>query len=150
MPTRDDSETHFLNVDLDIYSKSDLEPFVTALGEKVCVLYVGRDRRTYVAHLELASGNPKSADAAIRRFCTLIGALPKAAQELWNTARTREFNIGVQAATQPHSWETSLSTEALEAAAKLKARIGFTVYAPEVPKTIVRKKRASARGKKVL
>jgi hypothetical protein len=142
--------TTFLNVDLDIYSKSDLDPLVTALGKKVLVCYVGLDRRTYVAHIELASGNPKSADAAIRRFCVLIGALPKAARELWDTAKTREFNIGVQAATQPYSWEMALSCETVEAAAKLKARIGFTVYAPEVPKKIVRKKRASPRGQRAL
>ncbi|MGC9950216.1 MAG: hypothetical protein ABSF64_27950 [Bryobacteraceae bacterium] len=31
--------THFLNVDLDIYSKADFQPLVTALGKKVMVLY---------------------------------------------------------------------------------------------------------------
>jgi hypothetical protein len=136
-------------VDLDIYSKSDLEPLVTALGERVCVLYVGRDRRTYVTHLELASANPKSADAAIRSFCSLISELPKAQRKLWDTAKTREFNIGVQVALQPYSFEITVSTEAVEAAAKLNARIGFTVYAPEVPKKVVRK-RAPARGQKAL
>jgi len=147
MPTHIYEATTFLNVDLDIYSKSDLEPLVTALGEKVCVCYAGRPRRTYEAHIDLASGYPKSADAAIRRFCTLIGSLPKVARKLWDTATTREFNIGVQAAMEPHSFEISLSTEAVEDSAKLKARIGLTVYAPEVHKKIARKKRPSANGK---
>lgn len=45
-------ETTFLNVDPDLFSRSDLQPLVTALGQKVFVLHVGRDRQTYSAHLE--------------------------------------------------------------------------------------------------
>jgi glycosyltransferase involved in cell wall biosynthesis len=152
MPTRDDSETHFINVDLDIYSKSDLEPLVAALGERVYVLYVGRLRRTYEAHLELAFSAARShnADAYIRRFATLIAALPKAQRELWDTAKSREFSIAVHAQMQPFSWETVLSAETVAAAARLKARIGFTVYVPEAPRTVAKKKRASARRQKAL
>jgi|HubBroStandDraft_1064217.scaffolds.fasta_scaffold373939_2 hypothetical protein len=39
--------TEFLNVDLDIYSRFDLQPLVKALGKKVIILYVGRERRKY-------------------------------------------------------------------------------------------------------
>ena len=148
MPKQIDSSTHFLNVDLDIYSRSDLEPLVTALGQRVYALYMGRTRRTYEAHLELSVGIIKSADAAIRAFCALIGALPKTRRELWDAAKTREFNIGVQTGMQPHWWETVISNETVEAAAKLNARIGFAVYAPEAPKKIVRKKRPPAGGKR--
>jgi hypothetical protein len=125
---------------------------VTALGERVYVLYIGRPRRTYEAHLELAFSAARShnADAYIRRFVALIGALPKAQRRLWNTAKAREFSIAVHAQMQPFSWETVLSAETVAAAARLKARVSFTVYAPEVPKRVVWKKRASARGQKVL
>jgi hypothetical protein len=44
-------DTHFLNVDLDIYSTRDIQPLVTALGTKVLVLRIGRTKRTYGAHL---------------------------------------------------------------------------------------------------
>jgi hypothetical protein len=47
-----DADTHFLNVDLDIYSTRDLQPLVTALGTTIIVLHVGRFKRTYGAHLE--------------------------------------------------------------------------------------------------
>jgi len=59
--------THFLNVDLDIFSRCDLQPLVTALGRKVFVLWTGRIGRTRCAHLELA-GITKAADATIRAF----------------------------------------------------------------------------------
>src|SRR5258708_38519155 len=124
--------TSFLNVDLDIYSKSNLQPLVTAMGKKVHVLFVGRIKRTYQAHLELReSGLSESADSIIRGFCVLIRALPKAALELWNAAKVRDFNVGVEAAMQPHSHEIALASKTVRAAAEVNARIVLTVYAPE-------------------
>jgi len=132
--------TTFLNVDLDLYSRSNLEPLVAALGQQVSVLYTGRHRKIYEAHLELASlRKTRSADSAIRGFSDLIEALPRAARKLWDTARIRDFNIGVQAALQPHSYKIPLARETVEAATRLQARIVFTVYAPDVPKRRTRK-----------
>src|SRR5579863_2910187 len=95
------SATHFLNVDLDIYSKHDLQPLVKALGRRVFVLYVGRERRKYSAHLEVAK-NVRTADSAIWAFCGLIEGLPKPERALWNTANVRSFSIGIQAGMQPN------------------------------------------------
>jgi len=126
--------THFLNVDLDIYSASSLEPLVAALGERVHSLYVGRPRRAYEAHLEIAMASryPKGPDATIKKFAALINSLPKPARKLWDTAKRRDFNIGLQAAMQPHALEFALAPETLRAAASLNARIVITVYAPMV------------------
>lgn len=124
-----DSATHFLNVDLDISSKTDLQPLVTALGRQVIVLYAGRSGRTHRAHLELAR-TAKTPDAAIRWFCALIETLSASERRVWDGARIRDFNIGVQAATQPYSSEFLLDTETLGAAHELGARIVLTVYAP--------------------
>jgi len=71
------THTHFLNVDLDIFSKRDLQPLLNAFGEKVCILYSGHHGRTYRAHVELAKIT-KTADATIREFCALLDALPRA------------------------------------------------------------------------
>jgi len=136
--------THFLNVDLDIYSKADLHPLVTALGKRVVVLYVGRIRQTHCAHLELAKMT-KTADATICGFCSLIEALPKPERGLWNAAKVRDFNIGVQAGMQPHSTEFALPAGTLKAAHELGARIVFTVYAPEQPQKPVAKARSQSK-----
>jgi hypothetical protein len=37
--------THFLNVDVDVWSKSDLQPLVAALGKKIFVHCVGAGRK---------------------------------------------------------------------------------------------------------
>jgi hypothetical protein len=124
------NETHFLNVDLDIYSKSDLQPLVDAFGKAVSVLFAGRIRRTYKAVLEVTKYQ-RDADATIRLFCELIRALPRPAKRLWNDAKTRDFSIGIEAADQPNSRDFPLSADAVKQAAEVGARIVITVYAPE-------------------
>jgi len=124
-----DKSTHFLNVDLDIYSKSDLAPLLAALGKRVFVLYAGSNRRTFEAHLEITA-KAATADAVIKTFSVLIHSLPKPARKLWDTATRRDFNIGLQAALKPHGTEFALEAETVHTAASLKARIVTTVYAP--------------------
>jgi hypothetical protein len=146
---RDNPEgTHFINVDLDIHSSVSLQPLVSALGEKVMVLYVGRYKRTYSAHLEVTRVT-KDADSTIRAFCHLIEALPKAERGLWDIAKVRDFNIGVQAETQPFSHEFAIAAETVKAVSKLGARIVFTVYAvyaPEVHETVAKAASKKAPG----
>jgi len=127
---RDNPEgTHFINVDLDIFSRVSLQPLVSALGEKVFVLHLGRYKRTYSAHLEVTRVT-KDADSTIRAFCRLIEALPKAERGLWDIAKVRDFNIGVQAEAQPFSHEFAIAAQTVKAVSALGARIVFTVYAP--------------------
>jgi len=61
----------------------------------------------------------------------LIEALAKAPRDLWNRAKVRDFNIGVQAGMDPHSYEIELEEGTVKAASEIHARIVFTVYAPE-------------------
>jgi hypothetical protein len=124
------ADTHFLNVDLDIYSTCDLQPLLTALGTTVIVLQIGRIKRTYGAHLEVAKLT-KNADATIREFCSLIKCLPRPERQLWNAAKIRDFNIGIQARLQPFCTEFALEAETVRATSELGARIVFSVYAPE-------------------
>jgi hypothetical protein len=132
MGTRADNTTRFLNVDLDLYAKFDLKPLVDALGLKVIVLYVGRERGLHSARLEL-NRQPTTADAAIRGLTLLIHGLPRAKRKLWDTATTRDFNIGVQSAADAKLSEIKLAVQTLKAASLLNARVVFTGYAPNIP-----------------
>ena len=125
------SATEFLNVDLDIYASFDLQPLVNSLGKRVMVLYVGRQRRSYTAHLELARC-AKSADSAIRGFCALIQALPRAERQLWKRARRRNFSIGIQAGEQPNSSDFAVEAMTVQSVARLGARIVLTIYSPRL------------------
>jgi hypothetical protein len=104
-------ETRFLNVDLDIRSHSSLEPLAAAMGKKVSVLYVGRERRYYKAYLELHQ--IAQSDSTIRGFCALIRKMPKAERKLWDNAIIREFNIGMQARMKPITFEITIGEAAL-------------------------------------
>jgi hypothetical protein len=121
----------FLNVDLDVYSRSDLQPLVSGFGDKVFALYVGRERGTYSANLELAGYEP-SADSTIRTFCELVRALPKTERAMWNAAKRREFNVGLQAGLEPLTCdEFRIETQTLKAVAELGGVIVLSVYGPE-------------------
>jgi len=123
-----DDETRFLNVDVDVWSRSDLRPLVAAFGRKVLVHYVGKQRGENSAHFSLASAHGKSADAIIRRLVALIEALPRPARQLWNRARRRDFNIGIQAGIEPYSHELALQNATLTLAAGVGGRIVVTTY----------------------
>jgi hypothetical protein len=119
--------TQFLNVDLDLYSRSDLVPLVDAIGRRVIVLHVGRVGRSYRARLEV-SRRTTTADSTIREFCRLIGKLPVPARRLWDGADRRSFSIGVQAGAQPHASDFVVKAETVAAVAELGGEIVVTVY----------------------
>lgn len=122
--------TLFLNVDLDLYSRYDLSPLVNALGRKVAVLYLGRERGRYSAHLELAK-HTKSADSTIWAFCRIIQSFSERERAMWGAVTLRSFSVGVQAGTEPASCDFVIRARTAKAAAALGAQIALTVYAPE-------------------
>ena len=126
-------ETSFLNVDLDIYSSKALDPLVAAFGDRVRVLFAGREGRRHSAHLELdRSGYGQSADTIIGGLVRLIRKLPRDASSLWREARVRRFDIGIQSELRPPSFELPLKAATLAAIASVQAGLVFTVYAPEI------------------
>lgn len=123
-------ETEFLNVDLDILSAVSLSPLVTAFGDRVIVLYLGKEGRGCGAHLELHNAYRKSTDQLLREFAALVERLPPKARQLWDRAKSRDFNIGVQAGFAPRMHETFVSTQSLTAVAAVGGRVVFTVHCP--------------------
>jgi hypothetical protein len=125
--------THYLNVDLDIYSRVPLDGFVEALGDDALVLYVGGARRKYEAHVELASSHvDMSADDTILGLTRLIRRLPRVHRKVWDSAQRREFNIGIGAGLEPHGFELRLQPSTLKAITDLRGVLVTTVYAPDL------------------
>ena len=121
-------EAAFLNVDVDVRSRSPLEALVARLGPSVLINHVGAEGRgRHGAHFSLY--HPKSADHAIRRLAKLIGQLPTSARRLWNGAQKRVFNIGFDGGLYPRQLEAAISTSAIQAVARLGASITVTIYA---------------------
>jgi hypothetical protein len=125
---RDAATTHFLNVDLHIYSRSNLQPLVDAFGENAIDLQNERVRGLYWAVLEenLSRRGSPTVDRAIRRLCQLIRARTPAQRRLWNKATRRDFNIGIQSDVEGNAFH--IEAETVKAAAAVGARIVITVY----------------------
>ena len=127
--SRADDETRFLNVDVDVWSKTDLQPLIAAFGTKVLVHYVGPEGRERAAHFSLASAHGKRADAIIRRLVALVEQLPTTARRRWDRARARHFNVGIQAGITPYSHETAFQPGTLEGVSRVRAQLVITIYA---------------------
>ena len=123
------SNTHFLNVDLDIYSRRDLEPLVKRFGTKVIVLFVGKERGKYSAHLEIAR-NCTTPDSTIRAFCRLVNDLREPERKIWDAAVVRSFTIGVQAEIGSPVRDFQVRQETVMSVSEIGAEIVLTVYAP--------------------
>ncbi|MFZ0746983.1 MAG: hypothetical protein WAM85_21445 [Terracidiphilus sp.] len=140
--------TRFANVDLDIYSKSDLQPLVDSFGEDVINLWTGRVKRTYETHLELGRWRRNQTPTSIiLGFCKLVEALPPAKRKIWDAAKSRSFDIGIEAPGRGSYYWSAVSSGAVRAAAEAGAQIAITVYGPM--KTVKRphKKAKSASSK---
>jgi hypothetical protein len=120
----------FVNVDLDLRSRLDLQPLVDAFGDDIIDLWVGRVKRTYEAHLEVVWEPRHNPTSIILRFCKLVKDLPPSKRKLWDAAKSRSFDIGIEAPAKGKFYWSALSSEAIRAAAEVGAQIAITVYGP--------------------
>jgi len=125
-----EAATHFLNVDLDVWSRRSLKPLVEAFGDRVSLMYEGWEGTRYGAHLEVSPMISRDgAEARIRQFIVMVKRLPADVRRHWDLAQRREFNIGLKGGFQPHSYELKLDRSTLRAAAAIDAGVVITVYA---------------------
>lgn len=143
---------HFINVDLEVWSRKDLAALARVLKRKAFVLYAGKLRRKFLVSFETRSSRAHSPESTIRALLDTVGSLPPTALKAWKTADARVFNVGYQAGdlvTVVHErplgsgrWyakdrrraakpcETSFSPELLRAVARVEATITTTIYPP--------------------
>jgi hypothetical protein len=119
----------FLNVDLDLKSIRDPKPLLEAWGHRVMTIHQERIGRRHWLRLMLMT-QPKSPDEAIRRFCRLVESLPEAGRAVWDTAASKEFDVGIQAGFNSRASEWVLQPKVIEAIAVVGARVRLTVYSP--------------------
>jgi hypothetical protein len=141
-------ETLFLNVDVDVYSKTSLQSLVAALGRKVIVHHVGREGRIQSAHFSLASTYRDDADTLAYRLARLVTRLPPAARQSWDRARRRDFNLGIQAGIAPYSHEIALTRRTLQRVVAVGGRVVITTYAPVAPSPTHTRSRRVQRAKR--
>ena len=156
---------HFINVDLEVWSRADLAGFADAVRTKAFVLHVGRVRGRFLASLEARSSKAASPEDTIWTLLKLVASLPRSARAAWKAAQLRVFNVGYHGGeflTVVHErpvgsgrWyakdpqhaatacETSFSPEVLRAVAAVRGSIAITIY-PPTREVTPRRRNASA------
>jgi hypothetical protein len=117
----------YLNVDLEIRSRSNLRPLVDALRRRLFVLHAGRVRGVFFASFEVG-GVTLPPDAAIGRLARALSDLPPSLRRLWEGARDRVFDIGLEKTTGRGRFPLALRQETVKTIARLDARVALTLY----------------------
>jgi hypothetical protein len=126
MSSSPESNTGFLNVDLDLQAQDGLDDLVDALGASVIVLQSSAHR------LSLEMAEPfSSVEETLRGWTSLVERLSPEARRIWERCEFRCFNIGIQAGKGPQQECFMISKRAVSLFAGLQADIAMTVYAPE-------------------
>ena len=82
--------THFITVDLEIFSRTRLTELVGAFGSRVRVLAEARWESRYFASVNLRERWQLSVDQEVRRLVRLVKSLPSPALRLWNGAQVEQ------------------------------------------------------------
>ena len=117
----------YLNVDLEIESKSDLSKIVEEFGEDVSVLYCGEMRGYQHASFEMP-GNTAGADETISHFCWLVEQLTKEAREVWDGCCSRVMDVGYESGTSPQNFRSEIRASTVQRVAAIGASIVITIY----------------------
>ena len=139
-------EKVFLNVDLEIFSKSDLKPLADALKGGLHVHYLGMEFGKHKAYFDLTK-QPKTPDAGILRYCKLVERLSPEMRRLWDRAESRSFDIGFETPKKGRYFWGAVSEKAVRAAAEVGAQIAITIYGPMKSAKPAKKKPRSSSSK---
>jgi hypothetical protein len=131
----------FLNVDLDLKSRTNPAALVRAWSGHVLTQDVGKSGGRHWLRFNLTF-QPKSPSQAILRFAKLTNTLPSTARNVWSRA-SKEMDIGLQAGSGRGSCEWVLDRSVVRLLADLGVRVRITVYSPSLPAQRVPRKRRS-------
>ncbi len=125
----------YVNVDLEVRSRSSLQPLADALSRRLFCLHVGGSKGNFLATFENGAGAVKTGtpDLAILRLVRAVDSLSPEIKRHWTSARDRVFDIGVAKAGGSKPFQLSLTPATVAAVARLKARVALTFYPPYYP-----------------
>ena len=129
-----------MNVDLEVGSKRKPAALITALGDSLHNLWAGRFKGLYRANYELRPVKILDPTETIIQLVKIVRKLAGDAKREWESAPLRDFNVGVQSAMEPYTFELAVEPKAVSLVAEVGGQIGITVYAP-LPKPSPRRRK---------
>lgn len=131
---RVEPETQFLAIDLEIVSRRKIDLLAPAFGANVGI---NRNEKIGGEHVLLLSTGGKTPfnedfnkliNQTILGQVKLVQKLPEVARKQWDAARTKTFDIGIQAGAAPHVFEVRLTKQTISAVSAVGGGIQFTIY----------------------
>lgn len=119
--------TEFISVEIAIKTEFESDAFVKWFEAQDN--YVAKlECDTHKWYIYFAPIPSRDANTTIRRLCETIRELPSDVRQDWDRAGHREFFAGYHVGGDPLCFTEHLDVETLEAAAELKAGIGYALY----------------------
>jgi hypothetical protein len=116
--------TEFLNVDLELRSRSGLDELIDAFRATAFVLH---HKANDFVSLEL-NQQPESIDRAILLFFDSVQLFAPHQRHTWDKCDKRTFDVGIQAGAKPRQTPLRFSQDTLARLAALKAEVNITIY----------------------
>src|SRR3954447_3114870 len=88
---------HFIDVDLEVWSRADLAALAAAVVPRGFVLHVGKVGRKFLVSILAQSTKPLTTpEETIWALLEVVDALPPKAKRLWRQAESRIFSVGYE------------------------------------------------------
>ncbi len=121
----------FINVDLDLESKTPFDNLVKVFEKSEIVLhYEGSKRKCWFARIEV-SFSPRKPETAVLHLCRLVKNLSGIELQEWNSCYMREFNLGYHCGEKPWAYPSALSKNAVLLMSQVQASLAITLYPPD-------------------
>lgn len=134
LATKVEPETQFLAIDLEIVSTHRVDQLAPAFGANVGINRNEKIGKDHILLLSIGGKRPPSKDLnqminqTILMQVKLVHKLPEAVRKQWDQARTKTFDIGIQAGAGPHIFEVRLTKQTVAAVSALGGGIQITIY----------------------
>jgi hypothetical protein len=122
---------HFLNVDLQVHSRTKPDALLADLGNDVTILNYGPavSGTGFFVSLELARSHP-DVDSTVRGFCKLLTRLSPRGKRIWATSR-RVFDVGFELSPEYRGETYVFSNRTLAMVAGVGGTLAVTCYPEE-------------------
>lgn len=121
---------NFLNLDLELESRSDLTDLAEYFGEQVFVLANHKTEHGFRLALEPLIEGRLNADPiqCTEHFIRLLNCLPENLADTWSHCTSRVFDFGFDGGNEAVPYQTTIPAALLEQIAKLDAAVRITIY----------------------
>jgi hypothetical protein len=121
--------TSFINIDLELYSDTDLTEFVDYLSDRLCLLHHGHQGGQHFASFEVRPATSEDEpNVIISAFHAVLSSMPNNFSNAWNACSRKIFDFGYRSGWKPNIYVSPLSAKSVQQLADLKLECVITIY----------------------